>query len=236
MDDPESLTLLRRYLGDRRFLFTLPRAVCLQMLHPAIATATIDHALHKEMIWAHKQRTVSQAIYIAFAERDMTPVIRFAHADVKGQLPAGGKYHALEPDLFHFQHATYVESLMTMVDTFLDPLDPDRRERLYLECCDWYRRYGVSARPMPDTWSDFGRYFDDYCRRELQSGGHFEAFRAEIFDPSYWWPRAVPRRAIRALQHPIAQKLADVRVTGADRLSLRVFTSTSRLLPPRSRV
>ncbi len=39
--DPDSL--LRRYLGDRRFLIVLPRAVTLQTLHPMIAASFTEH-------------------------------------------------------------------------------------------------------------------------------------------------------------------------------------------------
>lgn len=70
-------TMLRRYVGDRRFLFMLPRAVCLQLLHPAIATGIRDHALLRERIWQHKKRTVTAAVDIAFTEMDMRSFIRF---------------------------------------------------------------------------------------------------------------------------------------------------------------
>ncbi|MEV5394041.1 hypothetical protein [Nocardia farcinica] len=37
-------SLLGRYLGDRRFVLTLPRAVGLQILHPSVAAAIVEHA------------------------------------------------------------------------------------------------------------------------------------------------------------------------------------------------
>lgn len=232
MSDSEAMVLLRKYLQDRRFLFMLPRAVGLQMLHPTIARAISEHALHRERIWLHEQRTVTRAIEIASAERDMAPAIRFAHDHVTGRTAAGAKYHALQPDVFHFQHATYVETLFCMVETFIGPLDDTRRETLYRGCCDWYRRYGMSTRPLPETWSEFTEYFDDYCRAQSRPGPHFEEFRDEIFDPSNWWPRVVPRPAIRAMQHPYARELAGIDVSGRDTRSLRLFTRTCRVLTP----
>lgn len=230
MDDPEALALLRKYLSDRHFLFMLPRAVGLQMLHPAIACATAEHALHRERVWFHKQRTVTQAIAIASSDRDMRPVIRFAHEHVQGRTSLGTTYHALQPDLFHFQHATYVETLFTMVQTFAAPLDPGQQETLYRGCCEWYRRYGISTRPMPDSWPEFTDYFENYCRAELRAGEHFERFRAEILAPSNWWPRVVPSCAIRAMQHPYAAELAGIEVTPGDARSLRMFARTCRWL------
>ncbi|MBU9766667.1 DUF2236 domain-containing protein [Mycobacterium sp. TNTM28] len=223
-------TLLWRYLRDRRYLFVLPRAVCLQLLHPTIAAGITEHALLRERIWLHKKRTVTQAVNIAYTDTDMRPHIRFAHEHVKGRDRAGNNYHALNPDVFHFQHATYVESLVMMVNTFIRKLSDDEHEQLYQECCAWYRRYGISTRPMPSSWAEFGTYFEDQCRTQLSAGPHFEPFREQMFAPTDWWPRVVPHRAIRAMQHERAAELTGVTASARDRRSLRYFTLAARLL------
>lgn len=220
--------LLRRYIGDRRFLLMLPRAVCLQMLHPTIAQAVDEHALLRDRIWLHKKRTVTRAIGIAYADTGIRHDIRFAHEHVKGRDDAGRQYHALDPEVFHFEHATYVESLVAMVNTFIRPLDDDEHARLYRQCCDWYRRYGISTRPMPPDWPTFQEYFEDMCATRLCAGEHFERFRAQVFDPSDWWVRVVPRRAIRAMQHPRALELAGVTVGRREERSLRRFAGMCR--------
>jgi hypothetical protein len=51
-----------------------------------------------------------------------------------------------------------------------------------------------------------------------------------MFAPTDWWPRAVPRRAIRAMQHPRAAELTGIEVSAADRRSLRRFAVMSRAL------
>ncbi|MGB3474594.1 MAG: oxygenase MpaB family protein [Mycobacterium sp.] len=228
-------SLLWHFLADRRYLFVLPRAVCLLLLHPGIAAGISQHALMRKRIWLHKKRTFTQAVNYAYADLDMRPQMRFAHEHVKGVDEFGEKYHALNPDLFHFQHSAYVESLVVMVNTFIRPLDADEHEQLYAECCAWYRRYGVSTRPMPATWPEFVEYFEDYCQTHLKAGAHFEPFREQIFAPADWWMRTVPRPAIRALQHPRARELTGVDVTAADRWSLRQFVRLTQLssLTPR---
>ncbi|MHC9290903.1 oxygenase MpaB family protein [Mycobacterium sp. LTG2003] len=218
-----------RYLDDRRYLFMLPRAVCLQLLHPTIAAGIAEHALMHERIWLHKKRTVSQAIRIAYVDTDMRPHIRFAHEHVKGRDHAGRKYHALNPDVFHFQHATYVETLVTMINTFVRPLDATEHEELYQQCCAWYRRYGISTRPMPANWPDFRAYFEEQCHSQLSAGEHFELFREQIFRPTDWWVRIVPTRAIRAMQHPRALELTGVAASPADRRALRMFVGLTRV-------
>ncbi|KLO29290.1 hypothetical protein ABW16_09480 [Mycolicibacter heraklionensis] len=227
--------LLWHFLADRRYLFVLPRAVCLLLLHPGIAAGISEHALMRNRIWLHKKRTFTQAVNYAYADLDMRPQMRFSHEHVKGVDRFGHKYHALNPDTFHFQHSAYVESLFVMVNTFIRPLDGDEHEQLYAECCAWYRRYGVSTRPMPATWPEFVEYFEDYCQAHLMAGAHFEPFREQIFAPTDWWMRAVPHPAIRALQHPRARELTGTNVNAADRWSLRQFVRLTQLssLTPR---
>jgi uncharacterized protein (DUF2236 family) len=228
-------SMLWHVLADRRYLFVLPRAVCLLMLHPGIAAGITEHALMRDRIWLHKKRTVTQAVNYVYTDADMSPQIRFSHEHVKGVDGFGQKYHALSPETFHFQHAAYVESLFVMVNTFIRPLDGSEHEQLYQECCAWYRRYGISSRSMPPSWPEFVDYFENYCQTELVAGPHFEPFREQIFAPTDWWMRAVPHRAIRALQHPRARDLTGITVTAADRLALRQFAQLARLstLAPR---
>ncbi len=228
-------SLLWRLLADRRYLFVLPRAVCLQLLYPAINAGITQHALMRDRIWQHKRRTVTQAVNIAFSDTDMRPQMRFAHEHVKGVDSFGHKYHSLNPDTFHFQHATYVEALFVMADTFAGGLTDDDRGQLYRECCAWYRRYGISTRPMPGSWPEFVEYFDDFCHTELVAGPHFEPYRAQLLNPTDWWMKVVPQPAIRALQHPHAQELTGVRPSRRDQRSLRRFARTARLsrLAPR---
>lgn len=224
-------SMLWQVAADRRYLFVLPRAVCLLLLHPGIAAGISQHALMRNRIWLHKKRTFTQAVNYAYSPLDMRPQMRFAHEHVKGADHAGHKYHALNPDLFHFQHSAYVESLVYMVNTFIRPLDADEHERLYQQCCAWYRRYGISTRPMPPSWPDFVDYFAEFCRTQLRSGAHFEPFREQIFHPSDWWMRMVPGRAIRAMQHPCARQLTETTVSPLDRWSLAQFVVASRVSP-----
>lgn len=221
--------MLWRFLADRRYLFVLPRAVCLQLLYPPIAAGITQHALMRDRIWLHKRRTVTQAVNIAFTDTDMRPQMRFSHEHVKGLDGNGNKYHALTPEVFHFQHATYVECLFVMVETFFGKLDSDQKEQLYQECCAWYRRYGISTRPMPPTWPQFIDYFEEFCQTQLLAGPHFEPFRDQMFTPSNWTMRMVPTRAVRALHHPRAQELTGITASAADRRSLRRFARLAHL-------
>ncbi|WP_431956314.1 oxygenase MpaB family protein [Nocardia lijiangensis] len=229
--------LLRRHLGDRRFALTLPRAVALQALHPAIAAALRDHVPNR--LWEHKRRTVGGMINIAYSDRDLRSVIRFGHEHVKGADALGRRYHALHPELFFFQHATYVDTLVTSIETFSGGLAPEQREELYAQCREWYDRYGISDRHAPATWAEFTDYFADACAALPPPGADTMALRDQLLRPNAWVPRKLPRFAVRALLHERARELLDAPLRPGDHAALATYAAAVRagaaLCPPRLR-
>ena len=86
--------------------------------------------------------------------------VRDFHRDIKGTISDGSRYHALNPELFYWAHATFVEQVLYFADTFVKRLSDAEKEQIYLESKTWYRRYGVSDRPMPATYAEFEEYWD----------------------------------------------------------------------------
>ncbi|MBL1077070.1 DUF2236 domain-containing protein [Nocardia sp. 2] len=218
--------LLRRHLGDRRFLLTLPCAVALQILHPVIASALAEHASNR--LWEHKRRTVSQMIYMAYSARDPRTVIRFGHEHVKGEDASGRRYHALHPEVFFFQHATYVDSLVASIELFGGGLTEPAREQLYSECCEWYLSYGVSARHMPETWAEFTDYFETQCAETLSLTDRAAALAPQVLRPDAWLPGVLPGFAVRAMLREDAAALLDARPSAVDRAAFGLYAATVR--------
>ncbi|MBL1074168.1 DUF2236 domain-containing protein [Nocardia sp. 2] len=232
---PSEGSLLHRYLADRRFLLALPRAVGLQILHPTIAAALVEHVPYR--LWHHKRRTVTRMIALAYRPRHPSHTIRFAHEHVKGRDDRGERYHALNPEVFHFQHATYVETLVTAINTFATPLSGTELDQLYRECCDWYRIYGVSTRHMPATWPEFTDWFADTCATSLRLTSDGAALASQALRPDAWIPSLTPGFAVRSLHHERTRALLDIEVGPLDRAAMRIYASAIRLgmssRPPR---
>lgn len=233
-------SLLGRYLGDRRFALTLPRAVGLQILHPSVAAAIVDHA--PSSLWAHKKRTVSRMIYLAYTLCDPHPAILYGHGVVHGVDSRGKRYSGLTPELFFFQHATYVDTLYTAIETFDRPLSVDEKKALYADCCEWYRRYGISARHMPRTWADFEDYLESVCATELAVTPDTDKLAPQLLRPDVWLPRALPDFAVRTLLHDRTRQLLRISLQPGDRTATaayakvvktgtRALTSRARLVP-----
>ena len=75
-------------------------------------------------------------------------------------MPSGDRYHALDPETYFWAHATFVEQVLYFADTFVKRLTDAEKERNNLESKTWYRRYGVSDRPMPADYAGFVEYWD----------------------------------------------------------------------------
>lgn len=95
--------------------------------------------------------------------------IRDFHVDIKGTDGHGKRYHALDPDVYWWAHATFTWEYFRARELFFPcPLTRRQKDRLYAETVTWYRRYGVSDRPVPATYREFRHRFDEICRHELE--------------------------------------------------------------------
>ncbi|MFC8532149.1 oxygenase MpaB family protein [Nocardia sp. NPDC057227] len=235
---PDADSLLGRYLGDRRFALALPRAVGLQILHPSVAAAIVAHA--PSSLWHHKKRVVSHLVHLAYTPRDPHPAVRYGHELVHGVDSRGRRYHGLTPELFFFQHATYVDTLVTAIETFARPLLDAEKEELYADCRRWYLRYGISARPMPETWAGFTAYLDRVCATELAVTPDSALLTPALLRPDAWWPRTLPDPAVRTLLHPRTRELLGVPLRPGDRVASAAHAIAVRTvlagLTPRARL
>ncbi len=222
---------LFEHLRSRQFLCMIPRAVSLQLMHPAISAGILEHSPSPGYIWLHKRDSVSATIEMAFApnpEQWVPDRILLTHEKIKGTDAAGHRYHSLTPEVFHFQHAAYVETLMETVTRFRGPMSPDERAALYDRCRRWYRIYGISTVPVPETVEEFDTYFREVTS-QLTTTPALTRYRSQVLRPRHWWPATVPTGAIRAFLHPAAARALGVRASAADRVVASAFTSVAPL-------
>ncbi|MDX2355816.1 oxygenase MpaB family protein [Dietzia sp. PP-33] len=222
---------LFEHLRSRQFLFMLPRAVSLQLMHPAISAAILEHSPSPGFVWLHKKRSVPPTIAMAFDPHPESWIpgrIVVTHDTIRGTDADGNRYHSLDPEVFHFQHATYVDSLFETITRFRGPLEFGERRALYARCCSWYRAYGISETPLPATVEEFDEYFRDRTGM-LAVTPALTRYRGQLLRPRQWWPAAVPSGAIRTFLHPVAAGALGVRPSAIDRAVSAAFTSASSL-------
>lgn len=157
--------------GDWRSALSGLSAGILQLMYPHLGQGVEEHSAFFDEPWDRIYRSVPQiwATILAPDADERGLQIRDYHTEIKGTDPHGERYHALQPDTFWWAHATFTWEMFETVDRWNHRgLGRRRRERLYQETVTWYRRYGVSDRPVPATYAAFRDRFDDICRNELE--------------------------------------------------------------------
>lgn len=166
---PESL--LWRYAGDHRLSLTGLSAGILQLMHPAIGAGVAQHSNFFEDPWDRILRSVPQilgVVYGADAE-SIGHRVRDYHRTIRGVDHLGRRYSALDPPTYWWAHATFQYSVEKVVDRFdTVNLGPAEREELYRDGVEWYRRYGVTMRPVPPSHREFRSEWKRVCREDLE--------------------------------------------------------------------
>ena len=91
--------------------------------------------------------------------------MRDFHKTIKGTISDGSRYHALNPELFYWAHATFVDQVIYTTDTFIRRLSREEKEQIFNEGKVWYSLYGVSDRGQPQTYDEFVAYWESMCER-----------------------------------------------------------------------
>ncbi|MCZ4498786.1 MAG: hypothetical protein JWQ74_1339 [Marmoricola sp.] len=154
-------SLVWRYFADNRMALLGPRAAVLQNMLPSLGQGVEDHSVWFAETLARLQRSIPpifNTVYGADGDAEGHQVRDF-HKDIKGKLPDGSPYSALNPSTYYWAHATFVEHTITATDTFIKRLTEAEKEQLFRESITWFARYGVSATGTPQTYAEFRAYW-----------------------------------------------------------------------------
>jgi len=154
---------------DRESMLLLgagPRALLLQIAHPAVAAGVDEHSDFRADPWRRLAATLKSYLTIVYGS---TPVAR---AEIRrlNQLHTGivgPGYDARDPDLSLWVHATLVDSTLVANDRWIAPLDAARRERAYQETRPIGRGFGIPEALLPRDLAAF----DAYMSAMLGPGG-----------------------------------------------------------------
>jgi uncharacterized protein (DUF2236 family) len=165
-------SLLWRWAGDNRIGFLGGTIGILQLLHPAIGAGVSEHSNFFEDPADRIIRSLPRilgAVYDGPRAAATGRTVRDFHRTVHGVDSQGRRYHALDPETFWWAHATFQFMAEQVADRFdTHRLTSPEREQLYQEGVEWYRRYGISDRPVPATRAAFQEKWDRICAQTLE--------------------------------------------------------------------
>jgi len=166
---PDSLTW--KYFGDWRGMLQGPWAGSMQNMHPQLGAAVQQHSIFFTERWPRLMRSLYPIGGVVF-DGDRAPAtgaeVRDYHVDIKGVDDQGRRYHALNPDVFYWAHATFFVGTLIVAERFCGGITEAEKRQLFDEHKQWYSMYGMSMRPVPDTWEDFEVYWAQMCTEVLE--------------------------------------------------------------------
>jgi len=154
---------------DREAMLLLgagPRALLLQVAHPAVAAGVAEHSDFRADPWRRLEGTLRSYLGIIYGSTERARgEIRRLNALHRGISGAG--YSARDPALSMWVHATLVDATMTTYDAWVEPLSTSRRARFYEETLRIGRAFGIPDDLLPPDLAAFERY----CASMLAPGG-----------------------------------------------------------------
>ncbi len=134
-----------------------PRALLMQLAHPAVAAGVADHSDFRADPWRRLQGTLRSYLRIVYgtgsAARAEIRRLNGLHRSITGPT-----YRARDPELALWVHATLVDSTIVVADAWLEPLPRLRRARYYAETLPIGRAFGIPAALLPSDLDAFEAY------------------------------------------------------------------------------
>lgn len=204
-----------------------PRALLLQVAHPAVAAGVAEHSDFRVDPWRRLAATLRSYLTIVYgttaAARSEIRRLNALHRRI-----AGPGYAARDPELSLWVHATLIDSTMVANDAWLEPLSPARRAAFYRETRPIGRAFGIPEALLPADLDAF----DAYIAAQLAADGPVQVSTVG---------RELARAVLRPPLAPLAPWLPFRSAAGAwlGRVPVAAYTWTLwpsvGLLPPRLR-
>ncbi|GAA0964470.1 oxygenase MpaB family protein [Actinocorallia libanotica] len=200
---PDSLTW--RFFGDNRALLAGPRAGILQLMLPSLGQGVMEHSVFFSDTFGRLKRSAGPILNTVYGGSEAARTgkrVRDYHVNIKGDMPGGERYHALDPETYFWAHATFLDHLIYSTETFMRPLTDAEKQRIYEESKTWYAMYGVSDRAMPEDWPAFQVYWKRMLNERLS------AHKSATYSVGYAKkglprPRQIPEGAWKVLSLPL---------------------------------
>jgi uncharacterized protein (DUF2236 family) len=152
---PESLAW--RVNGEVVLLLGAGRALLMQLAHPAVAAAVVEHSGFPDDALGRLIRTMDTTFAITFGDSEQSRVAA-ARVNAVHERVHSDAYDALDPRLLLWVHATLVDSALLVHDRFVGTLSPAEREGYYREMKRQATVLRVPPSILPRTLGAFDRY------------------------------------------------------------------------------
>jgi uncharacterized protein (DUF2236 family) len=219
-------------------------AVLLELAEPSVRSGVWDHTTFRTDPMKRMRRTGLAAMVTVYGARgiaeSMIAGVRKMHERVTGATPAGIPYHASDPQLLRWVHATAAFGFLEAFHHFVRRVSPQDRDRYFAEGAPIARLYG--AENAPTSESELNELFQTTLPRLERSEIVFEFLEIMRTLPLFPRPfgflnRLLVHAAIDILPAPVRETLGlgtSPRLSPGGRVALRILATTFEILDLKS--
>jgi uncharacterized protein (DUF2236 family) len=215
-------------------------AVLLELSEPSVRSGVWDHGSFQRDPLMRMRRTGFAAMMTVYgprsaAEKHIAHVVRM-HAHVKGTTPDGVPYHANDPRLLDWVHATATFGFTEAYHQYVRPLSPAEKDIAFLEAMPSARLYGATG--APHAWAMWEAMLALTAPR-LEGSSILADFMRIMTEaailpaPMRWLQRLLVRAAVQITPEPV-RSLPQLRGRGlraGEATLVRALARASALLP-----
>lgn len=205
---PERDSPAWRYSSDGRLMAGSGYALMLQVAHPVIGAGVLEHSNFKEDPWGRLLRTLDFTTSMVYGGPELAwqtgRRVRAMHQQIKGVLPNGERYHAMEPEAYAWVHATLADAIVKANAHFVRPIPAPELEQFWQEWRAIGRLLGVRERDLPASWVEFGPYFDAMVADHLVRTASVDDVLKTLAKPPPPEVGGVPKPVWAAVRRPAA--------------------------------
>jgi uncharacterized protein (DUF2236 family) len=132
---PASLTWQRA--GDSRMFLASGTALLLQVAYPTVGAGVTQFSNFAADPWGRLFRTLDFTNVLIYGgprrAAEMGARVRGFHKMIKGELPDGTRYHALEPEAYAWVHMTLAEAIVRAHERFGRPFTRPEVDQFWTE-------------------------------------------------------------------------------------------------------
>ena len=173
--------------GDLTFPLGAGHRLLIDVAHPIVAAGVRDFSVFETDPYGRAQRTIDMIMGVVYGGREAIETatrLRDLHRDMNGKLPEGGRWSALNPEAFHWVHASLVHGVWVQQDKLGRGWRPGEVEQFYREMQQVARMYGVREKDMPADWDAFLVWFDEMTATGLARNDVTDAVLRVVRGPS----------------------------------------------------
>ncbi|MDE2695666.1 MAG: oxygenase MpaB family protein [Chloroflexota bacterium] len=188
---------IREVDGEAVILIGGGRALLMQIAHPLVAQGVAEHSEWRANRYGRLLRTLRPMFAIVFGNgEELRDAARGVNAVHRGVTGAG--YHAGDPELLLWVHATLVDTALQCHRRFVGALPPEREARYYDDTRLVGRLLGVPESLLPDDLDAFNAYLEATIN-ELEVSETARTIARELYRPAPpFGPLIVPWRELTA--------------------------------------